>query len=105
MSDVFSMLRKGRLEYAIKREIDRQTVVFSDEAIAHLVDVAARHIDTHFGDDDARGFAAEQAEKTLNPVITSMAEAHSGAVSHEFCQSYIRSPAVIAFPWTAATPD
>ena len=103
MNAVHAMMRKERLRYSVKREIDRQTVTFEDEAIELLVEYAFAHIDSAFLDDDSRGRETEAAEQTLNPVIFSLAEVNDGEVSLSACQSYLDNPSLQAFPWTS--PD
>lgn len=104
MSDVFTMMRKGRLEYALKREIDRQNVHIDEDAIAALVEAAAAKIDAYYIDTDARGVAAEKAEKTINPLVAALAEANERHVTRAACLDFLDSPDVVVFPWTSNTP-
>ncbi|WP_420011674.1 hypothetical protein [Tateyamaria sp.] len=99
-------MRKERLRYAIKREVDRQAISILPEAEQVLVAQAAAHLEAHFSDDDQHSLAAERAERTLNPVFTALA-GHAGsgrAISEKHCRDFLTEPTVLVFPWTASTP-
>lgn len=104
MNMVAAKMRKERLRYAVLREIDRQTVAFDEDAIALLVETAMKHIDDQFTDDETRITQAELAEKTLNPVITSLAELNGGEVKLRGCRQFLGNPTVRNFPWSMPSP-
>ena len=104
MNAVAAMMRKERLRYAVLREVDRQTVTVHEDAIALLVETAMKHIDDHFEDDEARGMQAELAEKSLMPVIASLADLNGGEVMLMGCQQFLANPTVRHFPWSAPEP-
>ncbi len=105
MKTVAAEMRKERLRYAVLREIDRQTVTFHDDAIALLVETAMKHIDDHFADDEVRGAQAELAEKSLMPVIASLAELNGGEIKLTGCQHFLGNPTVRNFPWSMPEPS
>ncbi|PUB10268.1 hypothetical protein [Yoonia sediminilitoris] len=105
MSDVFSKMRRGRLQYAFKREADRQAMTITEDATSYWATFAAQHIDQHFDNDEERGIAAEKAERALNPIMSALAKANGNDVSLAACKSFVAAPSVVVFPWTKATPD
>jgi hypothetical protein len=104
MKMVAAEMRKQRLRYAILREIDRLTVAFDEDAIALLVETAMKHIDDNFADDETRGEQAELAEKSLMPVLASLAELNGGDVKLMACQQFLGRPTVQNFPWSMSEP-
>ncbi len=104
MMSITEKMRAQRLRYAILREIDRQTVVMEDEAIASLVATAMRNIDGAYSDEDARGEQAEAAEKCLMPIISSLAISSDGDITDTVCTNFLQNPTPRLFPWSDPDP-